>query len=175
MRKLYPLSYLKGGMIWTLITALCVISAPVLHADEVQRSEPTVIDRTYMEDQRQALDEVARRYLGRQFNGNKDNDLELMQIMLDRRLVRRDQRELLQAMGFVLGDLLAKEEGLKWIIYTDAKGRSRALEIPLKDDVIFPVTMISRRYEVGAEVDVRAVYEKAQDAVADIRRRIYLR
>lgn len=165
---------LRHGMIWALVTAFCWLS-PQLHADDIQRTDLTVIDHTYMDDQRQALDEVARRYLGRQFNGNKDNDLELMQIMLDRRLVRRDQRELLQAMGFVLGDILVKKEGLKWIIYTDNKGRSRALAIPNKDDVIFPVTMISRRYEVGAEVDVQAVYDKAQDAIADIRKRIYLR
>lgn len=165
---------LRHGMIWALVTAFCSLS-PQLHADDIQRTDLTVIDHTYMDDQRQALDEVARRYLGRQFNGNKDNDLELMQIMLDRRLVRRDQRELLQTMGFVLGDILAKEEGLRWIIYTDNKGRSRALAIPNKDDVIFPVTMISRRYEAGASVDVQAVYDKALDAIADIRKRIYLR
>ncbi|MCZ6830273.1 MAG: DUF3806 domain-containing protein, partial [Gammaproteobacteria bacterium] len=43
----------------------------------------------------------------------------------------------------------------------DQRGRSRALQIGNSDYFLFPVTMISRRAEVGTEVDVDAIFEKA--------------
>ena len=49
------------------------------------------------------------------------------------------------------------------------------LAIPTQDEVIFPMTMISRRAEVGNTVNVDEIYKKAQAAVADIRKIIIVR
>jgi hypothetical protein len=149
-----------------LATGFLLASLLAGHQAIPQEAEPrisqlSVIDRDFMEDQREAVDERARSALGRQIRGEKDNDLDILQLLLDRQLVKPDETVLLQGMGVVMGDLLAGELGMDWVIYEDKLGRSRALRFGLGDHFLYPVTMISRRYEVGAPVDVRAIYHKA--------------
>jgi Domain of unknown function (DUF3806) len=119
------------------------------------------VDTQFMEQQRARIDELARFDLGKQLQGDKANDLGILQTLLDRRLVRADQTLELQAMGVVMGDLLASELNMEWVIYEDRYGRSRALKIKYSDNFLFPITMISRRAEVGADVQVEKIYGKA--------------
>lgn len=133
------------------------------------------LDLKYMQDQRDFIDQTARRHLGSQLNGEKGHDLRLLQKLLNRQIVSRENRQGLQAMGVILGDHLKREEGLRWIIYIDKYGRSRSLAVPAQDEVIFPITMISRRAEVGNKVNVEDIYKKAQTAVAEIRKIIIVR
>jgi hypothetical protein len=130
----------------------------------------TAVDREFMEEQRRRIDQLARSGLGRQVNRSRENDLDVLQQLLDRKLVRADQTLELQAMGVVLGDLLAQDPGAKWVVYLDSKGRSRALQLGRSDNFLFPVTMISRRAEAGASVDVEAIYEKADRLMQPYRR-----
>ena len=46
-----------------------------------------------------------------------------------------------------MGDLLAVELGMHWIVYEDDMGRSRALRYQQSEVVLFPITMIARRRE----------------------------
>ncbi|MEE8059452.1 MAG: DUF3806 domain-containing protein, partial [Pseudomonadales bacterium] len=135
------------------------------------RTEPlTPIDQQYMEAQRNSIDELARRYVGRQLNGKKDNDLAVIQRLLDDGIVGREQVRQLQAMGLILGGILKSEKGLQWIIYYDKYGRSRSLQVPGFDkEFIFPATQISRKVEVGIHVNVRDVYKVLEQAIIDIR------
>lgn len=133
-------------------------------------------DRQFMDRQKRALDDLARRYMGRQFSGfNRVRDTELMQTMLDRGLVRAEQVAELQGMGYVLGDYLVKEQRLRWISYEDSQGRSRALAVPGKPDYVFPSTIISSRHIAGSKIDVDAVYQQLVDEVQAIRQKIYIR
>ena len=151
-----------------LLTALLLSMG--LAADE-WRSEPlSAIDRQYIDNQRESLDALARRHLGRTLNGTKDNDLAVLQRMLDEGVVGQEQVRELQAMGLVLGELLKKYRGLVWVIYSDKYGRSRSLQVPgFEKEFIFPATQISRRAEVGLKVDVRKVYAELEQAITDIR------
>jgi len=124
----------------------------------------SALDRQYMEQQRQRIREMTLRYYGGQCC-RREAELDYLQRLLDDRRVTGDQRELLQAMGILLGDLLAAELDLDWVIYEDARGRSRALQIDDSDNFVFPVTMISRRWEVGDRKPVRAIYADAAEAV----------
>ena len=152
----------KTALLTAFIVPFLLTSLEARAQDAEPRiSQLSVIDRDFMEDQRQAVDERARSALGRQIRGDKNNDLDVLQQLLDRQLVRPDETVLLQGMGVVMGDLLAAELGMDWVIYEDKLGRSRALRFGLGDHYLYPVTMISRRYEVGAPVDVRAIYDKA--------------
>ncbi len=119
-------------------------------------------DREFMSQQRARIDNLARSRLGRQINTGKDNNLDILQVLLDRKLARAEQTLELQAMGVIMGDALADALGMEWIIYQDKLGRSRALQIPGSEHYLFPVTMISRRVEAGAQVSVQAVYNKAR-------------
>jgi hypothetical protein len=165
----------------SLMPARIVIVLSLLLACQVGIAETfrvealSSVDLKYMQDQRDFIDQTARRHLGTQLNGKKDHDLRLLQKLLDQQLVNQENRQGLQAMGVILGDHLKREEGLRWVIYIDKYGRSRALAVPAQDEVIFPMTMISRRAEVGNTVNVDEIYNKAQAAVAEIRKIIIVR
>ena len=158
-----------------VITLYLLLACQVGIAQTFRVEALSSIDLKYMQDQRDYIDQTARRHIGTQLNGEKDHDLRLLQKLLDQQLVKPENRKGLQAMGVILGDHLKREENLKWIIYIDKYGRSRALAIPERDEVIFPITMISRRAEVGNKVNVDAIYNKAQAAVAEIRKIIIVR
>ncbi len=103
--------------------------------------------------------------LGRKFNGNKDHDLDILQSLLDRKLVRTEQKLQLQGMGVIMGDLFAHELNMHWVIYEDRLGRSRALRYQNTDNYLFPMTMISRRREVDNLSTVAAIYQRAVDLI----------
>lgn len=119
------------------------------------------IDLTYMDRQRKDLNDIAATNLGRQFNGQRDRDLALLQTLLDRGLVDTDQVSELQAMGIIMGDLLATEFDMDWVVYTDEAGRSRALRYRDSDFYLYPVTMISRRRTAGDMTPIADLYLKA--------------
>ena len=129
--------------------------------DAVRIGELSYLDRQYMHQQRELLADLVSREYGRQFNGQRDNDLQLMQRLLDDRVVRNEQTRELQAMGVIMGDLLAAELGLHWVVYEDRLGRSRALRYNSSDSYLFPITMISRRREVDNRTPVAEIYDKA--------------
>lgn len=153
----------------TVAIWLCLISAMALSQE--WRSEPlSAIDRQYMVDQREAVDALARRHFGRQLNGEKLNDLAVLQRLLDDGIVGQEDVRTLQAMGIVLGELLKREYGLNWVVYYDKYGRSRSLQVPgFAEDFIFPVTQISRLAEVGASVDVNKIYRELEQAIVAIK------
>ncbi|MBD2858306.1 DUF3806 domain-containing protein [Spongiibacter sp. KMU-158] len=144
-------------------------------ADKWRTDPITPLDRGYMESTQRELNELVQIKLGRSFGHGRDQDLQLIQEVLDRKLVRSDDMRLLQGMGIMLGDYLRKENGLKWVIYSDKIGRSRALEVPTKDQFLFPVTQISNRVRVDADVDVKAIYQRLEEDVARIKKMIIIR
>jgi hypothetical protein len=162
---LFQLPVMSRRLCLLALLLSCAVSAQ----DEVRIGELSAMDRQYMAQQRTDLDDLAAARLGRQFSGNKTADLDLLQQLLDRRIVRSDQTRELQAMGVVMGDLLAAELGMHWVIYEDRQGRSRALRYRETDEYLFPITMISRRREVGNDSPVAAIYQKAYDIIAPLR------
>lgn len=126
-------------------------------------------DQLFMQQQRQILQDLAASNLGRQFSGDKDRDLDLLQTLLDKNLVHSDQVRESQAMGVILGDLLASDLGMHWVIYEDKTGRSRALRYQESDNYLFPITMISRRREAGNQTPVTVIYQKAYDIIDESR------
>ncbi|TGD72244.1 DUF3806 domain-containing protein [Mangrovimicrobium sediminis] len=129
--------------------------------------ELSSIDRQYMQRQRDGIAELAAQHFGVRFSGTKDNDLGLLQRLLDEQVVVNQQTRELQAMGVILGDLLAAEYGLHWVIYSDKLGRSHALRYRDSDNYLFPVTMISRRREAGNLTPVADIYARAGAAISE--------
>lgn len=125
----------------------------------------TVLSNQLMTSQRALVDDLVRLNFGSGFNGNKDHDIALLQRALDKRLITSTQTKELQAMGIILGDLLAEDLGMHWVIYEDRRGRSKALRYKETEDYLFPVTMISRRHEAGNREPVADIYQKAYDII----------
>jgi len=141
-------------------------------------------DQAELETQREIVRTLARRELGVPPKGGALEDLRILQQLVDARVLAPENEYELQALGVVLGDVMAKQLGLAWTIFEDERGRSRALRIPKTDDYFFPVTMISRRYSAHfrpggdalersnvryGEVDVEALYRDIEAQVARLR------
>jgi len=154
--------YAAIALVAAVLTALLPAAAQAQSALAPRVSALTPIDRDFMASQRDSIDVLGRRHFGQGVSGNKERDLDLLQRLLDGRLVRPEQTLELQAMGIVLGDLLAAEYGLTWVVYEDAEGRSRALRYRDSEVYLFPVTMISRRYEVESRRPVTEIYAAAE-------------
>jgi hypothetical protein len=146
------------GLLGALLTGPVGAQAP---EDDARITELTQLDERYLAQQRADLEELTRIELGAFFTGNPGTDIPVLQRLLDEGIVAADDRRRLQAMGVVLGDLLAEALDMHWIIYEDEVGRSRALRYRQSDNYLFPVTMISRRREAGDMTPVQAIYDKA--------------
>ena len=158
-----------------LMPILLALVTTVASAAQCRTDPLTPLDQRYMEERRQELNSLVQISMGRSFGHGRDSDLRLIQDILDRKLVKPDETAQLQAMGIIMGEHLRRENGLRWVIYSDAKGRSRALEVPAKDEFLFPVTQISSRVRVGAEVDVQAIYQRLEQEIKRIKKKIIVR
>ncbi len=158
-----------------LAPLLLLLFATVGNAGQWRSDPLTPLDQRYMDERRQELNSLAQLSLGRSFGHGRSSDLRLIQTILDRKLVDADDTAKLQAMGVVIGEHLRRENGLRWVVYSDRKGRSRALEVPGKDEFIFPVTQISSRVRVGANVEVDEIYNKLEREIARIKKMIIVR
>lgn len=124
-------------------------------------NELSYLDNQYMRSQRNLIEDIVRRNLGSSFTQDPSFDLVVLQRLISEGKVLPHQRQELQAMGIILGDLLAAKLGMRWVVYEDDLGRSRALQLNDTDNFLFPVTMISRRIEAGNTTPVQAIYDKA--------------
>lgn len=148
------------------VILLCMaLAANTTAQDEPRISDLSYLDKQYMSQQRQLLSEMAANNFGRRFNNTQENDLNLLQSILDKRLVKAEQTRELQAMGVIMGDLLASDLNLHWVIYEDSRGRSRALRDGDSETYLFPITMISRRWEVGNHTPVTDIYQRAREVI----------
>lgn len=130
------------------------------------------VDRRRLEEQRNLVDELARRHVGTPLSaGHSLEDLRVLQELLDEEILDPDQTYELQALGVALGDVLAEQYGLEWVVVNDEIGRSRALRYGEGEDFVFPVTMISKRVEAKLQVRVRELYEKSGRSVDEFSQR----
>jgi len=160
----------KLGASWILGALLVYAPLPVAQTPDFDVFiEPlTAIDRQFMDDQRQRVEQLANR-LGRGLTADVDRDLDTLQRILDDSMVRADDSLTLQAMGLVFGDLLGQQLDMDWVVYRDRKGRSRALRYREMDIFLFPVTMISRRQQGGSDRRLKQLFEELID---DTRRQL---
>lgn len=130
--------------------------------------ELSSLDHSYLESQLETVNTIAGLNLGRRVQGNQ-SDLSLLQSLVDGNYISRKNTQDLQALGVVMGNLLAKELNLSWRVYIDGLGRSRALCQGNSEPCLFPMTMLSRRIEVGIKPNVREIYNKAKAIIEDYR------
>jgi len=152
---------------FSLLLSLLMMSSGLA----VAQSKDTTIedfswfDKQHMKSQREIVEDLARRNFGSGFSGQK-RDLELIQRIIDKSLIKRDDLIKLQALGAILGDVLVEQEKLEWKSYEDRMGRSRAVCVKDTEHCLFPITMLSRRMKVGLMPRVRDVYARATDMIS---------
>lgn len=125
------------------------------------------MDRNYLEKQVEKIDTLARTRLGTELRRDL-SDLTVLQQIVDRELIGSKDIEGLQALGAVMANIMLIDvPSLEWKIYKDSVGRSRALCAKNTQECLFPMTMLSRRMEVGLKPDVKKVYEEGLSLLDD--------
>jgi len=159
---LLPGSGLEGGL----------LEDDSFYSKRTTIEELSQLDLRRLREQRDLVDELARRHVGTPLSvGRSLEDLRVLQELLDQEILDRDQTYELQALGVALGDVLAEQYDLEWVVVNDDLGRSRALRYGEGEDLVFPVTMISKRVEANMKVQVRELYEKSGLNVDEFSRR----
>lgn len=129
---------------------------------EVAITDLSWMDKNKMEKEITELSELTQTKLGTPIR--KDlSDLDTMQRLVDRNIVAQDDYGTQQAMGLALGNLIQADfpNTFEWKVYEDEIGRSRALCVKKTNDCLFPITMLSRRMEVGSKPNVKKIHTDA--------------
>jgi hypothetical protein len=108
---------------------------------------------------RETMDLIARR-LGVLNLKDDKSDLEVLQSLVDRKAIGRDDVRGLQSLGIVFGDVLVNEYGLSWVSYEDDVGTSKALRWKKTENYVFPVTLFSKRVQFKETINMTAVFEE---------------
>jgi|TARA_B110000240_G_C13459971_1_gene436230 hypothetical protein len=133
------------------------------HAPEISIAtvkELNVGQQFTLDRKRRELKNLLYRHLGiRKLAGNRD-DLKIIQQVIDKKILARDEVLEWQSLGVVFGDILVEEFGLSWVSYEDKLGVSKALRWRSTENYVFPVTMFSKRNRFKEQLDVNAIYDK---------------
>lgn len=121
------------------------------------------------ERQRARADELALRHLGQPLRGGQLRNLEILQQLIDGHFISKGDVMDQQALGVVLGDVMADQLRLSWIVVDDQVGHSRALRWRETQPLFFPVTMISKRMSSGEKVSVRTLYQRVASDVQKLK------
>jgi len=130
-------------------------------------------DLTMSKRQREEIQKLVKQNFGPIELKGDTSELYLLQKILDKQLVSKEDSFGLQAMGVVLGDIMAKNLYLNWVSTQDQYGKSRALQYQDTDHLLYPVTMISRRYQNDLPCDINQLYQEAKDWVSQRRSELY--
>lgn len=110
-------------------------------------------DEKDLETQRKVIAGLVKRAYGSRAKlSGTSKDVPILQGLIDQMWIGTSMGAEQIAMGVVLGDVLAKEHGLRWVIVTDEHGRTPALQNEETEGLTFPVTMVLKRYSRGEKV-----------------------
>lgn len=144
--------------------------------EDAPKKEPAVItelnvgQRYILSSQRRSIEDLITQRLGILTLKQDKTDLEIIQKVVDRRILNdRDVREW-QALGVLFGDILANEMDLHWVSYEDDLGTSKALRWKDTDNFVFPLTVFSKRVQFNEKIDARAIYNKIETSVENFKR-----
>lgn len=122
-------------------------------------SAPTEDDLADLARRFLLVSQLAEKHVGKKL-GKDDGDLELLQRILDARVLAVTDTFPLQCLGIVFGMLVIDAvDGLDWAVVEDEYGRDHAIRYHATSLLIFPMTMISKRVEAGDAVDVAELFE----------------
>jgi uncharacterized protein DUF3806 len=93
--------------------------------------------------------------------------LPILQRLIDDKVFNKSQTYELQSLGIVLGDVLATELSLRWVMITDQYGTDPTLRFKNTSININALTLISKRVERDVQIDVSSLLQQNRDALSD--------
>ena len=121
-------------------------------------SSPSIGQRYIFDRSRRTVRDLLARTIGSTRLTEDESDLSRLQVLIDRRAIRIVDVETWQALGVVFGDVLVGVHGLKWVMYEDELGASKALQWRDTANFVFPVTVFSKRVQFNESIDVASIY-----------------
>lgn len=155
---------IRGAFYFTLC-CLLFITTQATAATSPHISELLWVDEGFLERQRERVAEITKMEFGAPLRKNL-SDLRSLQRIVDNEFVTQVDTETQQALGVVLGDVFVAELGLRWVVYEDQRGKSRATCLGETGFCLFPVTMLSKRMKLGVKPDVQALFDKGKATLA---------
>jgi hypothetical protein len=98
-----------------------------------------------------------------------EEKLNLLDTIIKSNWISKDETVKLQSLGVTFGDCLAQKMDLKWMSVSDEYGKDPSLILEGTSIVVFPLTMISKRIEDGAEVDVYGLFDSVCNKINEIK------
>lgn len=75
------------------------------------------------------------------------------------------KKDLLEALGVVLGDTFVQDMGFHWVAVENESGRHLGIRLGRRSIILYPLDMISKRVTRGERVDIVDLYN---DLAADV-------
>lgn len=75
--------------------------------------------------------------------------------------IRPGRKDLLEALGIVLGDTFVQDMGFHWVVLDDGAGSRLAIRYRRRNIFLHPLTMIAERVQRGEQVDALDLYNEA--------------
>lgn len=123
--------------------------------NQTQRIEPLQeVDRQRLDECRRFVESLVDPASTPGVFESSAGKLKVLQAILDQGVFAKDQTVELRSLGVVLGDVIASELMMEWIIVIDEYGRDAAISTPSRKSILFPLTMISKRIERGESFDL---------------------
>jgi hypothetical protein len=111
-------------------------------------------DSAQLEQQRAVVAAAAKQRYGTKALTRTKSDLPVLQRVIDDKVFKKSQTYELQCLGVAFGDVLASELPLRWVMVTDEYGTDPTLRFKKTTLQINTLTMISKRVERDAHIDV---------------------
>jgi hypothetical protein len=111
--------------------------------------------------------EAKQRYGTKALTGTK-SDLPVLQRLIDDKVFEKSQTYELQCLGVAFGDVLTGELPVRWLMATDEHGTDPTLRFKKTTLQINALTMISRRVEQDAQVDVSELLRMTREQLAQV-------
>ena len=135
-----------------LFTIGLLLSAISMTAKDTVYRDLSKDSVAHMERQRAFVAELVQKSALKHKLTGTSADLDLLQEILEKKLLKKEETWKLQSLGIVLGDALVEmEPGLHWMEVTDVWGTDPALLYKGTTYQLNPLTMISKRVEEGEE------------------------
>ena len=96
-----------------------------------------------------------------------DGKLKLLNTILKSNWIEPHEKLKLQCLGITLGDIIVQDMAFVWIEVTDEYGNDPAIQLPDTSLILYPMTMISKRIEVGKQVEIYEFYEGLKEHIKE--------
>jgi hypothetical protein len=133
---------------------------------EPKFTELSAEDTARLEQQRAVVLAAARERYGTPALTRTRSDLPVLQRLIDERVFNKAQTYELQCLGVALGDVLASELPLRWVMVTDEFGTDPTLRFKQMTLQVNALTIISKRIDRDEQVSVQWLLDQTREQLA---------